>query len=543
MNHTTASRGHVMKIRLKAVALAVAVGLMPAMAAGAPGARAGASRPAPRRAAPARIERDTRANVLSQARRVDINNINMFVTNYGTFANDIENQGNSGLFFPKGTIKTAVYQSGIWLVGKVGSQVRAAIAEYSQEYQPGTMNVLLGPGVFGPDDPKKADYQVYKVLRWTGNPADTDHVERPAAAVSADRTLDPIAHHSWSEYVKGAAPYGAPTRWYHLNSNAPNDSVLGPDVRGDQMLWSVYNDADPSAHNNGAGSTAPLGIEVQQSTFAFDRQGALGNTIFLEFKIINKGGSSIDSCYINLWADPDLGGAGDDLVGCDTTLSLGYIYNATNADQIYADRPPCVGYDFFQGPRVGSTTLGLTSFIFYINGTDPQNAVETYNYMKGFHPDGSPFLDPNGNPTKFYASGDPVAGTGYLDTNRPPLHGDLRPVHLGGRRYPNRGGSHRDRTGRRPALVDHRNEVLRYRRADGLRSQLPAATASAPAQGDVQHRPRDGESAVGFGLALQLHACSRMGVRGLQRVSGSVGLGALEASEDVRSGQWNQGCA
>ena len=89
-------------------------------------------------------------------------------------------------------------------------------------------------------------------------------------------------------------------------------------------------------------------LEVQQSTFGFDRQGALGNTVFLEFNITNKGGNSIDSLYINLWSDPDLGGAGDDLVGCDTTLSLGYVYNATNTDQQYADRPPAVGYDFFQ---------------------------------------------------------------------------------------------------------------------------------------------------------------------------------------------------
>ncbi|TMQ74127.1 MAG: hypothetical protein E6K81_01180, partial [Candidatus Eisenbacteria bacterium] len=121
---------------------------------------------------------------------MDINNLNMFVTNFGTFANDIENQGNSGLFFPKGTIKTAVYQSGIWLVGKVGGQVRAAIAEYSQEYQPGAMNMATAnPDSFAADDPDKDEYTVYKVVRYTGNPADTDHVERPSAAVSADRTL------------------------------------------------------------------------------------------------------------------------------------------------------------------------------------------------------------------------------------------------------------------------------------------------------------------------------------------------------------------
>ncbi len=422
-----------MKIRLYGLALSAALVAAGAAAAPPPGtsparthtAQAGkplpaaAGKPLPARgrkplSAPARAERADRVQVLSQARRIDVNNINMFVTNYGTFANDIENQGNAGLFFPKGTIKTAVYQSGIWLVGKVGGQLRAAIAEYSQEFVPGKM---VGTTF---DNPSRPEYQVYKVARFAGSSSDTDHVERDAGAIARDRTLDPIVHNSWSEYMQGAAPYGAPTRDYRLpNPNVPGDSVTitGPDVSGDQMLWSVYNDADPSAHINNAGRTAPLGVEIQQTTFGFDRQGALGNTVFLRYQITNHSGAPIDSMYVQLWADPDLGGAGDDLVGCDTTLSLGYCYNSTNTDQLYGDRPPALGYDFFQGPRVGANILPLTSFVFYQNGTDPSSVQQTFNYMKGLHSDGTPFLDQNDNPTKFYAWGDPVAGTGYLDTN------------------------------------------------------------------------------------------------------------------------------
>src|SRR5262249_26128538 len=158
---------------------------------------------------------------------IDINSINMYVTNYGTFANEISTQ-NAGLFYPKGTIKTAVYQSGPWFVGKVGNEVRCAIGEYSQEYAPGAM---IGPL---PDDSSKPEYIVYKVVRFTGTPADTDHVERDAAAVAKDRTLDPIAHHSWSEYVNGAGPHGAPVKNYRFpNPNVPGDSVdvLGPDMK------------------------------------------------------------------------------------------------------------------------------------------------------------------------------------------------------------------------------------------------------------------------------------------------------------------------
>ena len=41
---------------------------------------------------------------------IDVNNIEMFVTNHGSFAFNIPT-GNSGLTFPKGTGKTAVFAS------------------------------------------------------------------------------------------------------------------------------------------------------------------------------------------------------------------------------------------------------------------------------------------------------------------------------------------------------------------------------------------------------------------------------------------------
>ena len=46
-----------------------------------------------------------------------------------------------------------------------------------------------------------------------------------------------------------------------------------PYMLGRQMLWSVYNDANPDAHDNDAGETAPLGVEVQQTFWAGDNLG------------------------------------------------------------------------------------------------------------------------------------------------------------------------------------------------------------------------------------------------------------------------------
>ncbi len=323
------------------------------------------------------------AKDVDNSQLIDINQIAMYVTNTGSFAWD-KTTGNAGLEYPKGTAKTAVFAAGLWMAGRVGGQTRVAVSEYSDEYGPGAM---VGTA---PDDPNKAEYHVYKLYRTY-----TDDATRDAAL---------------ADYNAGAVPHGAPA------VTVQSDGSL--DILGDEMLWAVYNDADPVNHTNRAGSTAPMGVEVQQTTFAFNRQGALGSTVFIRYKLINKGGNTIDSMYVSQWSDPDDGYAGDDLDGCDTTLSVGYCYNGTNFDNIYGAQVPAVGYDFFQGPKVGGVPLPMTSFNKYINGTDPDNYTKTYNLMKGLQQDGSPLINPtNGQVTTFMLSGDPVLGSGWLDTN------------------------------------------------------------------------------------------------------------------------------
>src|SRR5262249_29493538 len=153
-----------------------------------------------------------------------------------------------------------------------------------------------------------------------------------------------------------------PVRWYHLNPDVPTDSTLGPDVLGDQMTWCVYNDASTGPRDNSdfQPATNPLGIEVRQTTFGFNRQGPRAKGLFIIYKLYNRGTSTIDSMYVSQWCDPDLGGFTDDLVGCDTTRSIGFCYNATNADAVYGTRPPAEGFDFLSGAvnAVGDT-LGM----------------------------------------------------------------------------------------------------------------------------------------------------------------------------------------
>lgn len=340
-----------------------------------------------------------RINTKSQAGResltydkyktISTNLLEMFIYNFGNFAYDNANVygKTDGLYFPRGTRKTVVYDAGIWIGAKVNNQTRIAVAEYSSEFATGPME----GETYLPDCP---DFRVYKIKRGD-DMTNSDYRDWPVAM------------------------------------GAPVDQDGKPMLIGDQMTWAVYNDADSSRHVNSAGSTNPLGVEIQQTTVAFERSSALGHAIFIEFRIINKGGNQLDSAYVSIWADPDLGDASDDLVGCDTLLSLGYCYNS-GADAVYGAVPPAVGIDFFQGPivpgsptdsarvtgewRHGYKNLPMTSFNLYVNGTDPGSPLECYNYMKGLTRSGMPVVNPMTNEvTTYVVSGDPQAGTGWID--------------------------------------------------------------------------------------------------------------------------------
>ncbi|MEW5922801.1 MAG: FlgD immunoglobulin-like domain containing protein [Candidatus Zixiibacteriota bacterium] len=152
-------------------------------------------------------------------------------------------------------------------------------------------------------------------------------------------------------------------------------------------------------------------------------------SIFIKYILRNKGSRNIKDMYFSLWADPDLGGSGDDLVGCDTLDNIFYCYNSWDYDSYYFNKPPASGFKLIYGPQIPSPgdsanyegryiqdykNLNMTSFCKYINGSDPDTYLESYYYMQGLTKDGSPYIY-DGHQLKYWNSGDPIAVTGDLD--------------------------------------------------------------------------------------------------------------------------------
>jgi hypothetical protein len=367
-------------------------------------------------------------------KRFNINRISTWIKNDGE--SDINPNGNSGLEYPRRSGKTAIFQAGFLWGGKVDGQIRVGGSVYRQGTVPGK---ILNSGVpasqLQGEDPDADNVRCYRVRPdyLTGSvQAEIDDGEGSESEIRAAYERDwmgwPAADGAPFEDVDGDGIY--------------NPNVDIPGVPGaDQTIWFVANDADPNQTQFMYGSL-PMGIEQQVTVWGYNSAGPLGSMMFRKFKIINKSNTPITDMYVSMWNDPDLGDAADDFVGCDTTLSLAFCYNANPTDGIYGSRPAAVGFDFFQGPIIegeatdtaifnnqyviGKKNLPMTAHYYFINSdpvyVDPtqgqyQGTLEWYNFLQGrVGTTGDIFPDPTtGEPTTFALYGDPVAGTGWND--------------------------------------------------------------------------------------------------------------------------------
>lgn len=364
---------------------------------------------------------------------IAINECLMWVSNNGDGSHDPRTNG-GGFYWPGGITAstTVVWEDGLIWCGLADDELRANGNTHRQGLQAGK---ILESGVA--DDPSLDKYRVYKIRRdWELLPPG---LERDAYEKD---------YHEWP--IEDGAP------WIDINKDGIfTRGIDKPEIFGDETLWFVANDLDTNRVFSVFGSK-PIGIEVQVTIFAFKKFDYLGNVIFKKYKLINKNPATIKNMYLGYWSDTDIGHGGDELLGCDTLINLGYAYG-DSLDEVFGPEAPAVGYQLLQGPIVrsdqndkayyngawinGYKNLNLTSFYFILNATqiyrDPwqgnyQGTVELYNIFQGKFPNGEPFIDPNTDvETKFILAGDPVNKSGwYYGEGWPggPYPGNLRQI-------------------------------------------------------------------------------------------------------------------
>ena len=395
----------------------LAAALLPAMVAPA------TAQPAP---VPGTCTLGTAAAVL------DIGDVSARVFNTGAL---FYGNGRANAYYvPRDSGHSPIYAADLWVGGKVDGELRVAGGTYGA----GAMEYNLWPGPLGddarpvdPDDCAAYD-RIYTVSR-------ADVQQYYATGVATPDLRD----WPWQLGAPVLDGDGDPTN-YDL------DAGDQPALLGDQTAWSLTNDVGnvhPSQH------TPPLGVEVRAEMAAF-ALGRLRQTTLYRYTLTNRTASTIDSMYVALWADPDLGDASDDLVGTDTTRGMVYTYNETSQDGTgagtsYGTPAPAVGFQVAAGP-VGlpngrdddgdglvdesGERLGLTASGY----SDLGNGTELFNLLRGRFKDGtvkrefgSGYNQSQGAVTPFAFAGDPVTGQPWSEVN--PGAGEF--PHSGGNRY------------------------------------------------------------------------------------------------------------
>ena len=403
----------------------------------------------------------------------NIGNWGYWVNYKGLMASD-PFTGSGGGYYPRG-VMTSIYLDGfMWgaflkdpNTGKTVSDTPSVggLSYYTVGTQPGWIE--------SPGNPVSIDDERVRVYRIRDDWRTLTHAQLirdaaelnnvPTTGVTEDMTAAIKAQYA-EDWKNWPVDLGAP--YYDVDGNGEYNPVLdeegypkkpvydengnlidGGDYPGigkaDQVVWFVVNDLN-AANVNALSASDPIGLEVQVTLWAYNQpSNTLGQIVFKRFKIINKSGMILDSMFVAQWSDPDVGDYADDLVGCDTLLSLHFAYNGSPSDAEYSKvnlPPAAVGFDFFQGPLVPSPgdtgvfnlqyvpdhkNLGMTSFGYFSAGgtwSDPPMGevsftLQWYNMLNGFAPtddldNPTPWLIGSGprtdEPTKFPLYGDPA---------------------------------------------------------------------------------------------------------------------------------------
>jgi hypothetical protein len=382
-------------------------------------------------------------------------NINRLSTNVWDNGQQ-DNWTDGGLVYPKGSGKNVTFSNGLMWVYQRGANREVQVGGvpyWVPALQPG--KILPGLVAEDPNLPKNRIYRVRPDIPPTNTTADISS-ELQNQEGTADQIYSQY-HKDWIEWPwQDGAPY----------TDVDGDGKYDPNIDApgkpgaDQTIWYVANDlVNTSASGNFTSFMRPVGMEVHVTVWAYNRQDPLGYIYFSRYQLINKSQERLDSTYVTMFCDPDLGYFGDDLIGCDTTRSIVFDYNANNVDVVYAPLPPpAFGIDFFQGPTVpgspadsailenkwirGKRNLPMTASYAFTASADElfgeidwhQNnyrgyvtwMTQMFNLCKGLTKDGMVIIDPiTGLPTKFRFAGDPVNRTGWIDGVQIPA-GDRR---------------------------------------------------------------------------------------------------------------------
>ncbi|MFZ5554195.1 MAG: T9SS type A sorting domain-containing protein [Bacteroidota bacterium] len=359
---------------------------------------------------------------------LETNNIRARTDYLGRLFND-ESLNTAGFEVPAGSGNNTIYISGLWMGGYRNNSLKCS----AQSFQDGDFQ--QGPVMDASwYNSQLATWQrVWKITK--------NDLEYHQQNFTNPGYVMPEAIENWpahGDVSKGQAYYLAP--FWDVNANGIYDPGNGdyPKIKGDDAIYMIFN--DDKLHLVTGGS--PYKMEIHAMLYAFECSdyNVLNNTVFVEYKIINRSNYNYTDNYIGMWTDFDIGCSNDDFIASDVQRSMFYGYNGDGTDGAcsgspgFGDYVPMTGVVFLDGPKqiadgidnpltnnvqyavnnngivysgtgngfgdgvVDNERLNMRHFMYYFRDDvtplpaqgEPSNANDFYRYIKGIWQDNTP---------------------------------------------------------------------------------------------------------------------------------------------------------
>jgi hypothetical protein len=337
----------------------------------------------------------------SASAELDVSNIRPTILTAGDMFHSAPNPAtypiyDAGFEVPRGSGKHSIYAGALWIGGKdPNGQVYVSSQTYRQRAQ-----VSFWPGpvgnVHGPVHTSAYD-KIWKVSK--------AQIQNHIQHYYKRWYIAPPDIETWPG--NGNAANGEAT---HLAPfvDTDNDGIYSPaagdypDIKGDQALYLILNDKGYFKEPR----SPAMNAEVHVMIYGFDdpANSPVYNTLFSQYRIINRGQVNLQDFYAGIWTDIDLGNYSDDFVGCDTLTNryFGYNGDSHDGDTIIINAPHINYIDTFYtngygpNPPVQSVMFldkRMSHFVYYnsnahaTNG-NPDKALDYYNYLRGVWRDG-----------------------------------------------------------------------------------------------------------------------------------------------------------
>lgn len=295
--------------------------------------------------------------------------------------------------FPKAAGTNVSTAAGMWMSGTdAQSQLHIAAQTYrvaGNDYWPGPLDSSTAISY----TTSQAWARIWKVnsAEISAFIADTPHVlaNIPASILEWPAKGNPYAkgaNNTSLTITRDMAPF------FDANNNGSYNPLDGdfPLIKGNQMLFWVFNDDGPT-HNNTNGS--PLHVEIKALAYAYLKPShPLNNIVYYEYNITNRSAKNYTGYRFGLHADVDLGNFSDDFIGYDSAHRMGIVYNGKPTDGSgqpgeYGNNIPMAGVTMIQLPGDTLTTyVPGGSFMYYNNDNsglgNPSTAAEYDRYMR-----------------------------------------------------------------------------------------------------------------------------------------------------------------